>query len=50
MDPMEFLTTEDPFKVLMMQAVASRTHELQRKLDESRARLIANAVGKLFGD
>ena len=50
MDPIRFLKSEDPMEILMMQAIAQRFHEQQMKLDQSRANMIANAVGKLFGD
>jgi hypothetical protein len=49
MDPDSFLEEEDSTKRLVMQQVASKVFELQRALDQSRAIMIANAVGKTFG-
>jgi hypothetical protein len=49
MDPDLFLEEEDSTKRLVMQQVASKVFELQRALDQSRAIMIANAVGKTFG-
>lgn len=44
MDPIEFLTTTDSDRRLAMQAVAVRVSSLSQRLDQNRARQIANAI------
>jgi len=42
------LTEEDPTVVLIRLALMEKAEEMTAKLDESRAKMIANAVGQLF--
>jgi hypothetical protein len=49
MDPMSYLLENDPAIRDAMMAVANEFDETQRKLDENRAILIAQKVGKMLG-
>ena len=48
-DPMRFMTTTDDVERLVMQAIARRVGLARQRIDQNRAVLIANAVGRLFG-
>lgn len=44
----EFLAIEDNFEQHLWVRVASRVIEIRQKIDQNRAILIANAVGKML--
>lgn len=44
----KFLALDDPFEINMWNAIAARTIQLKQKLDENRAKMISNAVGKML--
>lgn len=46
---MRYLDSEDPMERLVMQVVANRVLELERKRDDERALKIRNQVVKGFG-
>jgi hypothetical protein len=48
MDPMEFLDTKDSFRRGLMQLIANKAHELDRKRNQELANLIAYEVGKML--
>jgi hypothetical protein len=48
MDPLQFLKTTDELERALMLHIAKEYYELLSKLDQSRANMIANAVGRLF--
>lgn len=48
-DPIRFLDEEDPLRVSVTVAVASRTIELRHVLARNQAVLTANAIGKMLG-
>jgi len=49
MDPMRFMTTTDDVERMVMQSIARRVGVARQRIDQNRAVMIANAVGRLFG-
>lgn len=48
LDGWALLTEENPDLVIIRTALAEKVEEMSTKLDDSRAKMIANAVGQLF--
>lgn len=49
MDPIAWLESEDPLKIMLQQAIAVKTAELMREFNEDLANRIINKLSQLLG-
>lgn len=48
MDPMRFMTTNDQFELLLMQAIAAKAFQLRDEFYDRHARHVAARISELF--